>query len=382
MTTATIMTGSAAKGNAGFAVPVSNPYNNWIDSTGVPVYREYFIDDLRTVKVGGWAQRGCDAAFIELTGQQGVTGCYVLEIGPGQTLPKFNVALDECIYVLQGRGLTTIYHPSGSGSKSFEWDARSCFLIPANHPYELSNAQGAQKARVMVSSYLPLAMSVMPNPDYFFKSPVTEPERVFGQEAAEYFSKAKTFPSAAGALVGVYWVGNFFPDMAAWSNVDAMPYRGAGGRAVMIEFPDSPLSAHMSVFPSRMYKRAHRHGPGFIIVIPKGEGYSIMWPEGGERIVIPWHEGSCFVPPMRWFHQHFNVSEHLDRYLAIHPPRGLAGSGEQIENRSRDQIDHPDEDPWVRQKFEEELAKRRLTSRMPADAYKEHNYQFSTMEEV
>ncbi|MEK7216296.1 MAG: hypothetical protein AAB289_11935, partial [Chloroflexota bacterium] len=255
MTTATTMTGSAAKGNAGFAVPVSNPYNNWIDSTGVPVYREYFIDDLRTIKVGGWAQRGCDGAFIELMGQQGVTGGYVLEIGPGQTLPKFRVAVDECVYVLQGRGLTTIYHPSGSGSKSFEWDTHSCFLVPANHPYELSNAQGAQKVRVLVSSYLPLAMSVMPNPDYFFNSPVVEPDRVFGQAAAEYFSKAKTFPSAAGALVGVYWYGNFFPDMAAWSNLDEMPYRGAGGRAVMIEFPDSPLSAPMSVFPSRRYKR-------------------------------------------------------------------------------------------------------------------------------
>ena len=191
MTTATPLAGSPAQGNAGFSVPVSAPYNVWIESTGVPIYREYFIDDLRTIKVGAWAQRGCDAAFIELKGQQGVTGGYVLEIGAGQTLPKFRVAVDECIYVLQGRGLTTIYHPEGNASKSFEWDTRSCFLVPANHPYELSNAQGTQKARVLVSSYLPLAMSVMPSPDYFFKSPVTEPDRVFGQAAAEYFSKAK-----------------------------------------------------------------------------------------------------------------------------------------------------------------------------------------------
>lgn len=366
----------------GFSIPVTSPYIRWIESIGAPIYREYFIDDLRTIKVGAWAQRGCDAAFVELMGQQGVTGAYVLEIGPGQTLPKFRVATDECVYVLAGRGLTTIYHPSGSGTKSFEWDTRSLFLVPANHPYELSNAQGTQKARVLVTSYLPLAMSVMPNPQYFFQSPVVEPERVFGQESAEYFSKAKTFPSAPGALVGVYWVGNFFPDMAAWNNVDSMPYRGAGGKAVMIEFPESPLSAHMSVFPSRMYKRGHRHGPGFVIVIPKGEGYSLMWPEGGERVEVPWHEGSCFVPPMRWFHQHFNVSEHPDRYLAIHPPRGLAGSGEQIENRQRDQIDHPDEDPYIREKFEAELAKRGLTSKMPAEAYTTRNYTFSTMDAV
>ena len=44
-----------------------------------------------------------------------------------------------------------------------------------------------------------------------------------------------------------------------------------------------------------------------------------MWPgEKGERVIIPWHEASCFVPPFRWFHQHFNVSTNPDRYLAIH----------------------------------------------------------------
>ena len=45
----------------------------------------------------------------------------------------------------------------------------------------------------------------------------------------------------------------------------------------------------MSVFPSKTYKKAHRHGPGFMIVIPGGEGYSVMWREGQEdnKVVIP-----------------------------------------------------------------------------------------------
>ena len=148
----------------------------------------------------------------------------------------------------------------------------------------------------------------------------------------------------------------------------------------MIEFPSSAITAHMSVFPPRSYKKAHRHGAGFVIVIPKGEGYSIMWREGSdEKVVIPWHEGSCFVPPMRWFHQHFNISENPDRYLAIHPPRGLAGSGEAIENRARDQIEYPDEDLFIREKFAQELAKNGLTSVMPPEAYKDRNYQFTLM---
>jgi hypothetical protein len=77
-------------------------------------------------------------------------------------------------------------------------------------------------------------------------------------------------------------------------------------------FPDSEMSCHMSVFPTRTYKKAHRHGPGRVIVIPGGEGYSILWEEGKERIVCPWHEGSMFVPPNKWFHQHFRRVAQLE----------------------------------------------------------------------
>jgi len=76
----------------------------------------------------------------------------------------------------------------------------------------------------------------------------------------------------------------------------------------------------MSVFPAQTYKKGHRHGPGRAIVIPGGEGYSILWPhETAEKIVIPWHEASLFTPPGRWFHQHFNLGEGPGRYLALHP---------------------------------------------------------------
>ncbi len=132
--------------------------------------------------------------------------------------------------------------------------------------------------------------------------------------------------------------------------------------------------SHMSVFPSRTYKKAHRHGPGVVIVIPSGEGYSIMWPEGGERVVIPWHEASVFVPPNRWFHQHFNVGGEPARYLAFHSVRGTGG--ERVVDRAADQIEYPDEDTFVREKFEAELAQRDLKSLMPAQAYTDPNYEF------
>ena len=39
-----------------------------------------------------------------------------------------------------------------------------------------------------------------------------------------------------------------------------------------MEFPGSEISCHMSMFPPRTYKKAHRHGPGRAIVIPGGRG--------------------------------------------------------------------------------------------------------------
>jgi gentisate 1,2-dioxygenase len=113
-----------------------------------------------------------------------------------------------------------------------------------------------------------------------------------------------------------------------------------------------------------------------VIVIPAGEGFSIMWKEGQEKVFIPWHQGSVFVPPDRWFHQHFNVGGDPARYLAFHTPRGMTGRTENIEDLARDQIEYTAEDPWIRQTFESELGKRNLKTLMPAEAYTDPNYKF------
>src|SRR5581483_12195667 len=197
---------------------------------------------------------------------------------------------------------------------------------------------------------------------------------------AEVLSEAKAVHQPlddGGVGAGVFWYGNFFPNMATWDHLSPFTSRGAGGHVVWIRFPNSPLTAHMSVFPAQTYKKGHRHGAGWVLVIPRGEGYSIMWPEGQDKVIVPWHEGTIFVPPNRWFHQHFNLGSEPARYVALHPPMFLSGFSEKIEDMERDQIEYPNEDPMIRQRFEEELAKRGLTSLMPADAYGDRQYQWN-----
>jgi hypothetical protein len=53
------------------------------------------------------------------------------------------------------------------------------------------------------------------------------------------------------------------------------------------------------------------------------------------------------------------------------------GHAEKLEDRAKDQIEYPDEDPWIRKKFEDELGKRGLTSLMPAEVYTDREHEWS-----
>jgi oxalate decarboxylase/phosphoglucose isomerase-like protein (cupin superfamily) len=356
-----------------------SPHDRWIETLGVPVHRGYYIEDVRTVEVGPWPERGCNVAFLQLSGQEGVTEARVTEIPPGKTLPPLKFSLDEIVYVVEGRGLTTVSAGEGQPQKTFEWQKHSLFLLPHSHKFQLTNTQGDKPARLLHQNYLPLAMLTLADPDIFFNNPYEDPGRLAGGEG-DFYSEAKAQriemdPNRSTGYREV-WVGNFFPDMRAWDKLVPFWGRGAGGQVVGIRFPGSENWAHMSVFPARSYKKGHRHGPGVVIVIPSGEGYSVMWPEGAEKMVIPWHEGSVFVPPNRWFHQHFNTGSTSGRYLALHSPR-LINVGSEAVDPARDQIEYPDEDPWIRQMFEEEMAARGMTSEMPEEAYQDRDFEWS-----
>jgi hypothetical protein len=348
-------------------------YDRWMESVGIPIHRGFFIEDLRTVELGWWDERQCNAAFIQLMGQEGITSAVVMEIAPGRTLPPVKFALDELIYVLQGRGVSTVWTADGAPKKTFEWQDRSLFQIGSNSYLQLGNMRGDRPARLLRYSYLPLATSLVTEPSFYFNNPFQKADG--SKQEIDAYSEAKLVengdPSLAWGGNRVYWFGNFFPDMAAW---DKLTTNRRGGMSVTIMFPNSEMSCHMSVFPTRTYKKAHRHGPGRVIVIPAGEGYSVLWEEGKEKIVAPWHEGSMFVPPNKWFHQHFNVGATPARYLALHPPRQFRGHAEKIEDRAKDMIEYVDEDPWIREKFEGELAKGGLTTLMPHDAYTVKSY--------
>jgi hypothetical protein len=290
--------------------------------------------------------------------------------------------VSEVVYVLEGQGLATVWAGDGE-KKTFEWGKSSLFCLPRHCWHQLSNARGDRPARILNYNYLPVAMSAFPDTSLVFNNPYEQPETLYGRDGEEFYSEAKTvsMEDDRGRHAGqaAYWSANFIPDMSAWDKLIPLTDRGAGGSVVYVRFPGAEMSCHMSVFDPQLYKKAHKHGPGRVIVIPKGIGYSVLFPgspffepkDGGEKVVCPWKEGSIFVPPENWYHQHFNAGAGEARYLALGPLSQFGG------NPYRHQIEYPDEDPWIREKFQIELDKVGVKSLMPQECYENRDFAWS-----
>ena len=346
---------------------IEDPYRRWLDREGVKIIDEYAFEDLNTVELGPWERKGGRGAAINIPYPMLINDSHLIEIKPGGMSEPEHHLYEEIIYVLSGRGATSVW--IGDGPKqTFEWKAGSMFAIPLNATYQNFNASGDEPARYLGVTTAPPMMRWFGDDDFIFNNDFVFSSR-FKQDETTFSGNGKLY-------TGRIWDASFMP------NVPDMPLyawdaRGAGGINVMFEMAGNSMKGHVSEFPVGTYKKGHRHGPGVVIIIPAGDGYSIMWQEGKEKIVVPWHEGSLFVPPNRWFHQHFNVGGYPARYLALHTLPVFARS-EKLEDKKNDQIEYPDEDPFVREKFDEELAKRGQTSDMPPEAYEDYSFSWAT----
>ena len=141
-------------------------YDQWMESQGIPIHKGFYVEDLRTLELGWWEERQCHSAFIQLLGQEGVSSARVTEIPPGKTLPPLKFGLDEMVYVVEGRGMTTVWAGQSGPKKSFEWQQHSLFLVPHNYHHQFSNMQGDKPVRLLHYSYLPITLSGVRDPNF------------------------------------------------------------------------------------------------------------------------------------------------------------------------------------------------------------------------
>ncbi|MFQ5851825.1 MAG: cupin domain-containing protein [Candidatus Binatia bacterium] len=336
-------------------------YERWLEQEGLPVIQDFYIEDVRKVPLERWERKGGFGVYLNLIGTGNINDAYICEIPPGKSLKPERHLIEEMIYVATGRGATTIWQDGGK-KQTFEWQEGSLFSPPLNTWRQHFNGSGDTPARLLAVTSAPVVMNLFHNLEFVFNTPFSFSDRYDSQEG--YFSgKGESYSKRV-------WETNFVPDVRGFP-LKEWRERGAGGKNIMFELSDNTMAAHISEFPVGTYKKAHRHGPGAHVIIIAGKGYSLMWPEGSPMQRFDWQEGSIIVPPERWFHQHFNAGATPARYLALRWGSKKNRFLKQFKvdesvKAGGDQIEYEDEDPVVRQMFEEALRKVGIESRMGA----------------
>ena len=330
------------------------PYDLWQEAEGIPIVRGHCVEDLVSIPVASWKRTGILGSFINLVGSGRSCGAYVCEIPPGGQSQPQRCLFEQLIYVLKGRGATTVWN-EGRKKQTFEWQEGSLFSPPLNAWHQHFNVQGDDTARYVALTDAPPMINRFRNLDFIFGNDFSFADRFNGEDG---------YYSGKGREVATHrtWESNFIPDIRDFHLRDRS-LRGQGATGIRLHLAANTMSAHLEQYPSGTYPRGHRHGPGAHIVILSGEGYSFLWEEGQPRIRIDWRPGSLFVPPANWFHQHFNPDNEPVRYLAL-KPWGFTYKVEDLSKTDQDiraggtQIDYKDQDPEVHAIFLSECSKR------------------------
>ncbi len=343
-------------------------FDQFLDWEELPVIRNFVGGDIRKLEVTPWRRRGGLGCYIILGHPREApnSAAYVCEIPPGEKLNPQKQMFEEMIYVLKGRGATSVWLDDGK-KQNFEWQERSFFSIPLNAWHQHFNGQGSETVRFIGYTNAPSVFNIYHNYDFVFNNPYQFTDRFRGEEG--YFSgKGAALPEKR------VWDTSFIADIEKLQFHD-WTKKGPGATNVELEFCDNIISAHITRSPVGAYKKAHRHGLGADILVLEGKGYSLMWLEGTEMERYDWGPFSMFSPPHMWFHQHFNTAKEPLKMLAFKPFgqkfrisdyerlfMSTAGGGHLIELE--------DEDPKVRQIFITELQKEDIPFNMPSVTYR------------
>lgn len=356
-----------------------NPYAEFLKSEGIPVYRDFAVSDLRSLELKPWKRVGGLGAHVNLVGGEGVNTAYVCELPPGEATNPQRYLFEETIYFLDGEGESEMWVPKGR-KYNVKWHAGSVLGPPLNMWRRHIN-RGNKPAKFLSVNNAPVAIDLFHNNDFVFNNDYVFHDRF--DEAGDFLKSSDdkihmkdVLRTGGGANKHVYtFHGSFIPD-ARTIGLKKSASRGQGNSRIELELSNNTMQTHISEFSTGTYKMAHRHGPGSHVVTLNGTGYTLFW-KGSTRYSdaplkkrVDWTDGSLFVPPDGWFHQHFNTGRDSARYIAPNWGgdgrwfmEGLGGGGythllDSVDvNKGGNMIEYADEDPEVREMYVAELNK-------------------------
>ncbi|HWZ48523.1 MAG TPA: ethanolamine ammonia lyase-activating protein, partial [Herbaspirillum sp.] len=109
-----------------FATEKETPYTRWVAAEGLDIISAHYIASLLTCDLKPWARRGGKGVYINHEASRTSNDCYVCEIAPAKQLEPQRQLFEEMIYVLSGKGSTTVCNDAGK-RVTFEWQAGSLF---------------------------------------------------------------------------------------------------------------------------------------------------------------------------------------------------------------------------------------------------------------
>jgi oxalate decarboxylase/phosphoglucose isomerase-like protein (cupin superfamily) len=357
-------------------------YERWLEKEGVPIVEGYGVTDAQRIALKSWKRLGCDGAYLQFRGLEGITGVYVGKIAPETATHPERHLYEKIIYILQGEGVAEIQQRDRV-PQTLSWQTGSLFSPPLNALHRLIN-HSRKPAVFLAVTTAPMVLDHFHNEHFVFNSDYAFNERYDGEQ--RFFEPRNDRYLATNNRQWI-WETNFIPD-ARKAMIDAQEQKGAGVNITQFEISSNTLIGHLAEWPVGRYHKAHYHGGGAVLVILRSEGYSLMWPNDlgtrpyesghGDKVVrVDWAPGSVFSPPTNWFHQHFNTGADAALQLALRCgshkfPLGIrvaairAGVYTSVKQGGT-LIEYDDEDPAIRHCYEAELQRKGIAPDMNYD---------------
>jgi len=336
-------------------------FEKWAEAEGIPVVRGYSMENLYQLPLKWWERKGGFGALIILEGGEGWTSAYVCEIPPKTSLKPQRHYFEEQIYVLTGRAETKVW-AEGIPEQTFSWQEYSLFSPPLNAWHQHRNP-GDEPARYVAVTNAPVMFNLLGSADLIFNANIMSRDRLSGW--------SRGFFDGVGNVVGDEWRGGLMLDVRKPELPESVMGERFGLR--FLRLSSNIMVGHIGELAVGHYKKIHRHAGGAHIIIPNGEGYSLIWKEESEKIRVDWKKGSIFSPPEGWFHVHFNTCGEPVRQVALR--YGGLGTGKIYKpgldmKHGGDQVEYEDEPPEIRKIYEQELSKKGLQMKMSPVARK------------
>jgi hypothetical protein len=384
-------TGEGQRAGATAWQPHKLAYYQYMEEEGIPIHTGLGVHDIRELELGDWGRLGARGAFLYLDGLEGIKGMHVLEVpGGGETLPERHL-FHEFYLVFEGRGTAETWLDSDPDRKQVvEWGPGSLFYFPPNVTHRLVNGTG-ERVLILAANNAPPLYNMLRDREFIFGN-----DYVFRAHysADSEFYKFNDTVYAVPNNKRAQSRSNYFPDIIN-AHLPLDNQRVPGYRRIQPAFRgfERDHVGFVGEFPIGRYSRAHHHAAGAVLVCLKGGGYTFTWPVSCG--LTPWRDGHADkVKVLRykqgglvaaapgggeWFHQHFAIAQSAFRvynYWGGPVPIGLnnlnLATGKSGNLNIRDggnSIAYDEEDPYIREKFEEELARVGMKSDMPADVY-------------